>query len=120
MCVWSLTEVEAYSALRRRTRATPPLETSAFEAARTRLDRLTGSWRVVPDQIAVHGHARRLLDAHPLKAADALQLDAAWVFYDGAVAGKPFVAFDGILAGAAKSEGFRVSTVDAAGRLQRP
>ena len=47
----------------------------------------------------MQGHARRLLDAHPLKAADALQLGAAWTFYDGAVAGKPFVAFDGDTSG---------------------
>lgn len=119
VCVWSLTEVEAYSALRRRTRATPPLDVSAFEIARARLDRLAATWRIVPDLISVHGHARRLLDVHALKAADALQLAAAWVFHDGAIAGKPFVSFDALLAQAAASEGFRVSTVDASGQLRR-
>ena len=48
--------------------------------------------------------------AHPLRAADSLQLAAAIAAADGDPAGVGFVCFDTRLAGAASREGFAILT----------
>jgi uncharacterized protein len=52
--------------------------------------------------------AERVIDVHPARAADALQLGAAIVAADGAPAGMAFVTLDMNLADAAELEGFEV------------
>jgi predicted nucleic acid-binding protein len=52
--------------------------------------------------------ARRLLETHPLSAADALQLAAALVMTEERPTGTEFVTFDIRLAEAANKEGFPV------------
>lgn len=66
----------------------------------------------VSDLDAAKMRARRLLEAHPLRAADALQLAAALVGVFDRPEGFEFVAFDDILASAAEREGFSVLGVD--------
>ena len=56
------------------------------------------------DQVRVR--AGRLLAAHPLRAADALQLAAALVWSDDQPQGESFVCLDERLRAAAASEGF--------------
>jgi predicted nucleic acid-binding protein len=104
--VWCLTEVEAISALARRTRK----EISAEEAeiARRRLQKLADSWEEVASLDAVRLRAIRLLGTHALRAADALQLAAALVFCDERTESLPFVCLDDRLADAARKERFPV------------
>jgi len=49
-----------------------------------------------------------LVEAHPLRAADALQLAAALVWCDEAPQGETFVCLDKRLSAAARREGFAV------------
>jgi predicted nucleic acid-binding protein len=104
--VWCLTEVEATSALARRSRR----EISAEEAATARktLQKLAESWEEVASLDAVRARAIRLLGTHSLRAADALQLAAALVFCDERTETLPFVCLDDRLADAARKERFPV------------
>lgn len=54
--------------------------------------------------------ARNLLQAHPLRAADALQLAAALLWTSRKPMGRVFHTFDVRLADAARKEGFTVPT----------
>jgi len=63
---------------------------------------------VVIDVEAVKAQARRLLRLHPLRAADAMQLGAAWEWVAGRPTGRIFHTLDTRLALAARREGFRV------------
>ena len=56
----------------------------------------------------VRRHAGRLVESHPLRAADALQLGAALVAAEDDPAGLDFVTLDRQQALAAEHEGFRV------------
>jgi len=58
----------------------------------------------------VKQNAARLLRAHPLRAADALQLGAALLWANGKPAHKILHTFDQRLAEAGTREGFRVVT----------
>jgi predicted nucleic acid-binding protein len=82
--VWLLTPVEVISALTRRLRETTlkPIEFSE--------------------------RARRLLETHPLRAADSLQLAAALLTSEENPQGFPFVTLDRRLGSAAEREGFHV------------
>jgi hypothetical protein len=57
----------------------------------------------------VRDRAGRVLGAHPLRAADALQLAAALVWCDDAPQGETFVCLDDRLRQAAAREGFTLS-----------
>ena len=76
--------------------------------AESRIDELMQSSHVVIDVDAVRSQSRRLLRLHPLRAADAMQLGAAWEWAGGRSSGRLFHTFDGRLALAAQREGFRV------------
>ena len=104
--VWCLTEVEAVSALSRRSRKEISIEES--EIARKTLQKLAESWEEVASLDAVRARAVRLLGTHSLRAADALQLAAALVFCDERTASLPFVCLDDRLADAARKERFPV------------
>ncbi len=56
----------------------------------------------------VRRHAERVVEAHPLRAADALQIAAALVAAEEDPGSLPFVTLDRNLAEAAEREGFRV------------
>lgn len=81
---------------------------SAFTSAKRRLVRLEIAWNEVAHLDSVRARARRLLEAHPLRAADALHLGAALVAVEERPHGIAFVSFDLRLADAAEREGFEV------------
>ena len=102
--VWVLTPVELTSALTRRAR----------EQAKTKRDietlvaAIESTWRGVAEVRRVADGARALLQRHPLRAADALQLSAAVWAANARPAELPFVTLDRRLAAAARAEGFTV------------
>ncbi len=105
--VWWATRVECSSALSR-LRREDRLPTTEVDAARDLLSELSTSWSEVLPTDSVRSQAERLLLRHPLRAADALQLAAAMLWVDAEPDGHPFTTFDGLLAEAARGEGFRV------------
>jgi predicted nucleic acid-binding protein len=105
MLVWALSATEVVSALARK-RRDGGLDRARFAAARTRLSKLEAAWNEVAQYDAVRTRARRLLEAHALRAADALQLAAALVVVEERTAGMELVTFDERLAEAAEKEGF--------------
>jgi uncharacterized protein len=110
VAVWWGTYTECCSAIARRRHAdqlTTAQETAAFAA----LDEFRTVWHEFEPSEEVRKRARRLLNVHPLRAADALQLAAAQVWSAGERA--QFVVFDERLADAARREGFHVVTAPA-------
>ncbi|MGH9317481.1 MAG: type II toxin-antitoxin system VapC family toxin [Thermoanaerobaculia bacterium] len=106
LAVWCLTLVEAASALARRSRKR--FEADALEIARVELERLAESWTEVGSVGSVRSRALRLLNTHPLGAADALQLGAALVASEERPESLPFVCLDDRLRDAARNEGFKI------------
>jgi predicted nucleic acid-binding protein len=105
--LWWVGPVECQSALRRRGRK-KVLSPAALTDALARLDRLAEDVDVVAPTARLRERAGRVLAAHPLRAADALQLAAALVWADDAPAGEAFVCLDDRLREAASREGFHV------------
>ena len=103
--VWALAGTEVVSALARKRREAS-LPARAFLEAKRRLGKMEQAWHEVAQYDAVRARARRLLETHPLRAADALHLAAALVAFEEQTTGVVFVTFDGRLAGAARKEGF--------------
>ena len=105
--VWTLTRVELLSALARRRRETPR---AARKLLAARGDILTAwpQWSEVTAVGAVRHHAEQLVERHPLKSADSLQVAAALVASEGVPATLEFVTFDRQQARVAESEGFPV------------
>lgn len=105
--VWTLTRVELLSALARRRRDDP---SAARALARARREVL-GAWEQWTEISAVEPvrrHAERLVETHPLRGADALQVAAAIVAAEERPETLEFVTFDVRQAEAADREGFRV------------
>ena len=105
--VWTLTRVEIVSALARREREEPEAARALLRARRQAL----AAWEEWSEVVAVdpvRRQAERLVSAHPLRAADALQLGAALVACDLEPSAMPFVTLDERLATAAEREGFSV------------
>lgn len=105
--VWALAATEVISALARKQRE-GGLKRAVLAQAKQRLLKLESAWSEVIQYDAVRARARRLLETHPLRAADALHLAAALVAFEERTAGTEFVTFDGRLAEAAEKEGFAV------------
>lgn len=105
--VWTLTRVELLSAFARRRRVEP---TAARRLAAARREVLSAwdHWSEVTALEVVRRHAERIVETHPLKAADALQLGAALVAADEFPATLEFVTLDRQVAVAAEREGFRL------------
>jgi predicted nucleic acid-binding protein len=104
---WWGTPVECASAvsrLERDGRLSPQAATEAFE----RLDALARHWHRIDPVDAVLETARRLLRVHPLRAADSLQLAAAFLASEGRPSTLEFVCLDDRLVIAAQREGFPV------------
>jgi predicted nucleic acid-binding protein len=109
MFVWWGTEIECASALARLERDGALDDTSATEAF-ARLRELADSWHEVEPTDRTRVLAVRLLRVHALRAADALQLAAAYVAAEELPSSLPFVTLDDRLAAAARKEGFVVDT----------
>jgi len=107
--VWALTRTEAFSALCRRHRE-GTIDAVGLERARTKLSAFAAHWLEVDDLIEVRRHAERLLLDHPLRAADALQLAAAWHWASGRSRRRELVVLDGPLREAGAAVGFTVVT----------
>ena len=106
--VWWGTPVECLSAIYRRHRESPvpaPLLTEAL----SRLRALVEDADAVTPTDEVRRRAGRLVAAHPLRAADALQLGAALVWCEEQSHGEVFVCLDDRLREAARREGFSLA-----------
>jgi hypothetical protein len=77
-------------------------------AARRKILESSRTWIEIAMIETVCDHAERMVAAHPLRAADALQLGAALVAAGGSPATLQFVTLHQRLAAAAEREGFPV------------
>ena len=107
MLVWWGSEVECGSALTRRERD-GSLNAQAVNAAFERLQQLAGLWEEIDPSDAVRETAVRFVRVHPLRAADALQLAAAFQAAEQRPSSLTVVTLDERLANAARKEGFAV------------
>ncbi len=107
MLVWWATEVECASALARLERD-DALDESAATQAFDRLKQVAAGWHEVDASDAIREAAVRFLRVHPLRAADALQLAAAFIAAERRPPSLEVVTLDDRLAVAARKEGFVV------------
>jgi hypothetical protein len=110
MLVWWATEVECASAIARLERE-GALEPSAAREAFDRLKRLAEGWHEVDPNDGVREAAVRFLRVHSLRAADALQLAAAFVAAERRPSSLELITLDDRLAAAALKEGFALTEV---------
>lgn len=110
MIVWWGTPIECVSALCRLERE-GGLSADGWLAAARRLDALATGWLEVSPAASVRDTARRLLRVHPLRAADALQLAAAFEAAEGRPSGTTLLTFDERLRNVALREGFDVPAI---------
>lgn len=107
VAVWWGAEIECASAVARLERMgqlTAAETNQVFE----QLQELTQVWHLIDPVETIRVSARRFLRVHDLRAADALQLAAAFVAAEGRPTSLPFVCLDHRLAAAAHREGFAV------------
>lgn len=105
MLVWWGTEIECASAIARLERdggLEEPAATQAFD----RLKQLAAGWHEVDPSDAVREAAVRFLRVHPLRAADSLQLAAAFVAAERRPSSLEIITLDDRLGAAARKEGF--------------
>ena len=102
---WWGSEVECVSAIGRLERA-GALDSDGAEHALSRLDSLQHTWDEIQPVGEIRMTARRFLRVHPLRAADALQLAAAFVASERRPSTLEFVCLDDRLNDAARREGF--------------
>ncbi|HZI64549.1 MAG TPA: PIN domain-containing protein, partial [Thermoanaerobaculia bacterium] len=95
--VWWGTRLECASALARLERS-GGLSGAAATEAFARLDAIARGWNEVQPSEPLRVTAQRLLRAHDLRAADALQLAAAWVAAEDRPASLEVVCLDERLA----------------------
>ena len=108
MIVWWATEVECASAIARLDRDAA-LDDAAATQAFGRLKQLAHSWHEVDASDPVREAAVRFLRVHPLRAADALQLAAAFIAAERRPSSLELVTLDERLAAAARKEGFSLT-----------
>jgi predicted nucleic acid-binding protein len=111
MIVWWAAEVECASAIARLERD-GALDAAAGAQAFDRLTHLARTWHEVDPSDPVRETAVRFLRVHPLRAADALQLAAAFVASERRPSSLEIVTFDERLAAAARKEGFVLTDVE--------
>jgi predicted nucleic acid-binding protein len=114
MVVWWATEVECASAIARLERDLA-IEEAAATQAYHRLRQLAQTWHEVEPSDPVREAAVRFLRVHPLRAADALQLAAAFVAAERRPSALELVTLDDRLAAAARKEGFALIEVASGG-----
>jgi len=107
MIVWWATEVECASAIARLERDAA-LDEAAATQAFERLKHFAGVWHEVDPSDPIREAAVRFLRVHPLRAADALQLAAAFVAAERRPSSLEIVTLDDRLAAAARKEGFAI------------
>lgn len=107
MAVWWASEVECVSALVRCERE-GMLDASTLEIALRQLRQFAEAWLEVEPSGLVRETAARILRVHVLRAADALQLAAAFAAAERRPASLEMVTLDERLAGVARKEGFTV------------
>ena len=105
--VWALSDVELRSAFSRLAREAALSPAQVQNLAR-RCEAFWETVHVVSLTDPVKARAKRLLNVHPLRAADALQLGAALAVAGDDPLGIEFVCLDQRLADAAHREGFAV------------
>ena len=110
MLVWWATEVECASAIARLERE-GALDPRAVMQAFDRLKHLAEGWHEVDPSDSVREAAVRFLRVHPFRAADAIQLAAAFVAAERRPSSLELVTLDERLAAAARKEGFTVIDV---------
>ncbi|MCP4756652.1 MAG: type II toxin-antitoxin system VapC family toxin [Proteobacteria bacterium] len=108
MLVWCLSRVEVVSALCRKLREST-LNDADFQEAKRLLNAYLDHTREVVSIERVKNRAVRLLEVHPLRAADACQLAAALVSAQEEPSRLEIVCFDDRLSKAAVKEGFAVN-----------
>ena len=81
---------------------------SLVEQAMRRLEELVDDADVIVPTLPLRDRAGRVLAAHPLRAADALQLAAALQWCDDVPSADSFVCLDDRLRDAARHEGFSI------------
>lgn len=107
MLVWWASEIECVSALSRLERD-GALTSRAIALAQGRLAQLASAWHQIDPSDAIREAAIRFLRVHPLRAADALQLAAAFLAAERRPASLDMITLDERLAVAAQKEGFSV------------
>jgi len=105
-------EVECVSALARLEREAA-LDPQGVMLSIERLRQLAAGWHEVDPMDIVRETATRLLRVHPLRAADALQLAAAFIAAEQRPASLEMITLDDRLANAARKEGFAVIDITA-------
>jgi len=112
MLVWWGSKVECVSALARLERDTA-LDPRAAVRAFGRLEQLAAGWHEIDPSDILREAAARFLRVHPLKAADALQLAAAFTVAEQRPASLEMLTLDERLASPAQKEGFVVIDIGA-------
>jgi hypothetical protein len=110
MVVWCLSRLEVLSALCRQVRE-EVIDEALLASAKKRLDVILQRAYEVSALEKVRARAARLLEVHPIRAADACQLAAALVATNEDPGRIPLVCFDTRLGAAARKEGFVVNPV---------
>ena len=105
--LWWAAPVECASAISRREREGSLRPDEVADAMR-RLAILAADWSEVEPAEPARRRALRMVQVHPLRAADAFQLAAAELAAEGDPRSLPFVTLDERLADAASREGFPV------------
>jgi hypothetical protein len=87
------------------------LSPSQFVACKRLAEQLIRNWLAIHESPTVGPNACRLIELHPLRAADALQLAAALEACEHNSHGFAFVTADRRLADAARQTGFSVESL---------
>jgi hypothetical protein len=114
MLVRWATEVECASAIARLERE-GALEAPAVIEALERLKRVADGWHEVDPSDGVREAAVRFLRVHPLRAAAALQLAAAFVAAERRPPSLQLITLDERLSAAARKEGFAIVDLPSTG-----
>jgi predicted nucleic acid-binding protein len=112
MLAWWGSAAECASALARLERDAA-LDARAAEQAFQRLTQIADAWHEVEPTSLVRENAIRFLRVHPLRAADALQLAAAFVAAERRPASLQVLTLDERLAEAMRKEGFALVDIAA-------
>lgn len=110
IAVWWATPVEMRSAFERLLRM-GHLTVPEHVTAGVRLEKLRGGWRELQPSETLRCRAETFLISYPLKAADAFQLAAAWIWCSGSPQTCIFISGDAQLLEAASKVGFQAVTV---------
>ena len=112
MLAWWGSAVECASALARLERDAA-LDANSAAVAFQRLRQIADTWHEIEPSQLVSENAVRFLRVHPLRAADALQLAAAFVAAERSPSSLQVVTLDERLADAMRKEGFAVVDIAA-------